>query len=1135
MTDKDSEHKKSFSESEKEILEYWRKNKIFEETLDKTEKGRPFVFYEGPPYANGRPGIHHALARAFKDAILRFKTMRGFYVRRKAGWDTHGLPTEMEVEKKLGLASKKDIEEKVGLEKFVEEAKKSVFGYKEEWERLTDRMAYWLDLKNPYVTMTNGYIESLWSVFSKIAENGYLYKDYKVLPWCPRCGTSLSSHELAQGYKKVKDESVYVKFPLKQPKSYLLVWTTTPWTLPGNIALAVNPKIGYATVEKNGERLILAKSRLEVLEEDYKEINEQKGKDLIGLEYEPLYPISNIKHSTSDYKIVESDFVTAEDGTGILHVAPAFGREDQEIGKKEKLPTPITVDEEGKLKAPGYAWDGRYFKDANPLIIEDLKNRQLLFKTELYEHDYPFCWRCQSPLIYFAKNSWFLKTTAVKNQMIAENKKIGWHPEFIRDGRFGEWLSENVDWAISRERYWGTPLPIWQCNASGCGHQEIIGSLEELDKFGTKRTTRVFIMRHGEADHNVNGYVGPVINGSGLTAKGRKQVEKEVKKLVKEKIDIIISSPLTRAKQTAEIVSKTLGAKIEVNENIYDYNWGKLQGKTVAEGNKLFPLERRFKESPPGGESIPDVRARMMMELRKVVKKHGGKNILIISHGDPIWILNAALEGAEEKDYPRLWYPKTGEAKELKLHNWPYNRAGELDLHRPYIDLIDLVCAKCGGEMKRVKEVADVWFDSGAVPFAQDNFLFGAKAKRPSQYPADYIAEGVDQTRGWFYTLLAVSSLLKLPAPYKNVLVLGLVLDEKGEKMSKSRGNAAEPLTLFEKYGADAVRWYFYTVNQPWDEKLFKESDIAEASRRFLNIFWNSFVYWRTYKDKGSVLKKKPRLLINKWLDIRLNQVGYDATEALEKFDIVRAARMIENFVAEDLSRWYIRRIRDAIRFGSKPEKKEISDIFGLALREVSKLAAPFIPFLTDRMFLEVMKNGSIHLEKWTKFKKPSVSEKKLVEEMNEARRIVSLGLEARAKAGIKVRQPLALLKIRNPKSEIRNKKEFLNLIEGEVNIKKIVFDPKIKDEVELDINITPELKEEGQLRELIRHIQEKRKEAGFKPSDKITFAALTDSKGAAFVKKFEAILKKEAGIKIIIFGEAKQERGPLISLKFNI
>lgn len=1142
MNENKENSKKNFAEAEKDVLEHWQKNKIFERSIEKTNRGEPFVFFEGPPYANGKPGIHHVEARAFKDIILRYKTMRGFFVRRKAGWDTHGLPIEIEVEKKLGLSSKKEIEEKVGIEKFVEEARKLTLSNMSDWESMTNRMGYWLDLKNPYITMTNSYLEALWKVFSEISKNGYLYKDYKVLPWCPRCGTSLSSHELAQGYKKVKEKSVYIKFKARDKGGaifYFLVWTTTPWTLPGNVALAVNPKSKYAVVEHGGDRLVLVKDRLGVLGGDYKLISEKSGKDLIGLKYEPLYDASkSYKLTANSYSVVGADFVSTMDGTGIVHIAPAFGGDDQKVSKENGLPVIVSAGEDGKMRTPDYLWNGKYFQESNPFIIENLKERNLLYKEEFYEHDYPFCWRCNSALMYLAKDSWFFKTTAVKDRMLKKNSKIGWHPEFIKNGRFGEWLRENVDWAISRERYWGMPLPIWECNPTtgGCGHHEIVGSLEELDKYGPKRETEVFIMRHGEADHNVKSIIGPSTpaqdKNNNLTPKGRKQVKNAAKSLEKQKIDLIISSPLNRARETAKILSEALGARVEINENIYEINFGSFFGRAEKELRKEFPFERKLVERFPGGESLRDVRARMMMELRRIVKNNPGKKILVVSHGDPIWVLNAALEGLGESRYQSSWYPKTGEAKELRLHNWPYNRAGELDLHRPYVDLVDLACAKCGSVMNRVKEVADIWYESGSMPFAQDHELFKRDSKL--QYPADYISEGVDQTRGWFYTMLAVASLLKKPAPYKNVLVAGLLLDEKGEKMSKSKGNAVEPALLFEKYGADAVRWYFYTVNQPWDEKLFKESDVADASRRFLSIFWNSLVYWQTYKDKSVVKKIKPKLLINKWLQARLNQVGFEATEALEKYDIVKAARMIENFVAEDLSRWYIRRIRDAIRFGEKNEKKEISDVFGFALYDTAKLSAPFIPFLTDRMYLEVMKKGSIHTDKWTKFKKPAKADTKLIEEMNEARRIVSLALEARAKAGIKVRQPLAMLKVKSKKLNIKNK-ELLGLIKGEINVKEIKFDPKIQEEVGLDITITPELKEEGQLRELVRHIQEKRKEAGLQPSDKITFVALTDTKGVTFVKKFEPSLKKEAGIKAVSFSEPSKSNRLTISLKFNV
>ena len=1122
-------------DKEKEILEYWRENKIFERALAKTKKGKPFVFYEGPPYANGKPGIHHVLARAFKDIILRFKTMQGFYVARKAGWDTHGLPTEMEVEKKLGVHTKKEIEEKIGIENFVEEARKNVFLYKKEWERLTERMAYWLDLEHPYVTMANDYVEALWWVFSQIAKKGYLYKDYKVLPWCPRCETSLSSHELAQGYKKVKEDSIYVKFQLtKSPAAssrqlaYFLVWTTTPWTLPGNVALAVNSKAKYATIEAGGEWLVLAKERLSAISGEYKIISEETGDQLVGVEYEPLYKsqISNLKSQI--YHVVGANFVSTKDGTGIVHIAPAFGADDQIVGREHDLPTLITVSEDGRMYTPSAAWNEKSFQEANPLIIKNLEARKFLYKIESYEHDYPFCWRCKSALIYCAKDSWFLKTTAVKKRMVEENKKINWRPGFVGAARFGSWLAENVDWAISRERYWGMPLPIWVC--ADCGFQDVVGSLKELDEKGGIDKTEIYIMRHGEATHNTKGIVGPATSkydkDNHLTERGRKQVKQAASFLKNKKIELIISSPLIRAKETAEIISNELKSGYKVNDQLFDINVGDLHGRKVEEVDKEFPMEKRFFEPFPGGESLRDVRTRMMKAMWGVVSENINKRILIISHGDPLWIFNAAWEGVSENEYQKNWYPKTAEIKKVKIHNWPYSRKrGELDMHRPYVDEITLECGKCCGQMRRVSSVADVWFDSGSMPYAQ-NPRFLAKIKNQKSkfkvlgriipYPADYICEGVDQTRGWFYTLLAVASLLELPTPFKNVIVNGLVLDENGEKMSKSRGNIVEPFQLFDKYGADAVRWYFYTINRPWDEKLFREEDVKSAARQFLMIFVNSVEYWKTYKTNAKRKTGSVKLIINKWLLIKLEQVKLEVASALEDYDVVRAARALESFVINDISHWYIRRIRDVMKTGKIIEKSETSYIYGLALLELSKMLAPFVPFISDVCYRDLEgKEQSVHLESWPKLgSKLKARSEKFLKDMNTVRDIVSRALEIRAGAGVKVRQPLASLKIKNQKSKIKIDKSLCDLIKGEVNVKEIIFDPKIKNEIELDLGITPELKEEGMFRDLIRQIQDMRKKAGLEPKDKIVLGLTGDKK---FISKFSGKLKKEVGAKNIV------------------
>ena len=1128
-------------DKEKEILEYWRENKIFEKALLKTKKGKPFVFYEGPPYANGKPGIHHVLARAFKDIILRFKTMQGFYVERKAGWDTHGLPTEMEVEKKLGVRTKKEIEEKIGIENFVEEARKNVFFYKEEWEHLTERMAYWLDLGHPYVTMTSDYVEALWWVFSQIAKKGYLYKDYKVLPWCPRCETSLSSHELAQGYRKIKEDSVYVKFQLtRSPSSsrqlaYFLAWTTTPWTLPGNVVLAVNPKAKYVTIEINGEWLILARERLSVISGEYKIISEETGDQLIGVEYEQLYQVSDPKNQALDiHKVVGAGFVSTEGGTGVVHIAPAFGADDQKIGKEYGLPTLVTVGEDGRMRTPGAAWHEKTFSEANSLIIKNLEARKFLYKIEPYEHDYPFCWRCKSALMYYATDSWFLKTTEVKKRMIEENKKVNWHPEFVGAARFGAWLQENVDWAISRERYWGMPLPIWVCDS--CGVRNVIGSLKELDDRSTTDRAEVYIMRHGEATHNILGIVGPAISkydkDNHLTPKGINEVKQTANKLKNKKVELIICSPLKRAQETAGIISNALKIGYKVNDQIFDLNVGDLHGRKIEDVDREFPMEKRFFEPFPNGETLRDVRIRMMKAVREIISGNSNKRVLIISHGDPLWVFNAAWEGASENEYQKNWYPKTAEVKKISLHNWPYSlKRGELDLHKPFIDKIILECVKCHGEMRRVSSVADVWFDSGSMPYAQ-NPMFWAKIKNQKSppkadpplvekfkaldriipYPADYICEGADQTRGWFYSLLAVASLLELPAPFKNVIVNGLVLDEKGEKMSKSRGNIVEPFQLFEKYGVDAVRWYFYTINHPWDEKLFREEDVKNSSRQFLMILINSVEYLKTYQTSSNFKSKKPKLVINRWILARLEELQKETSKSLSSYDVVKAARGLGGFVIDDVSHWYIRRIRDVMKTGLAREKSETSGVYGFVLLELSKMLAPFVPFISENIYRELGgKEKSVHLELW-----PSVNRKGqsvgVLKSMSMVREMVSKALEIRAAAGIKVRQPLFSLKIKNLKFKVG--KEFLDLAKGEVNVKNIVFDPKIKNEIELDLKITPELKEEGAFRDLVRQIQDMRKKAGLSPKDKIVLGLYGDKK---FIGKFFGKLKKEVGAKDIV------------------
>jgi len=1097
----------SFPKLEKKILKFWQKEKIFEKSIEQRKKAPNFVFYEGPPTANAKPGIHHVLSRVYKDIICRYKTMRGFKVLRKAGWDTHGLPVELEIEKKLGLKNKKDIE-KHGINRFNKKCRQSVWQYKKDWEKLTERIAFWLDLENPYITYTADYIETVWYILKQIYQKGLLYQDYKVVPYCPRCGTSLSSHEVALGYERIKEPAIYIKFQILNPEfenTSLLVWTTTPWTLPGNVAIAVNPNFVYQKVKIDNKYLVLAKERQEAVGIKGEIVKEFKGKDLVGLRYQALYSISE-EISKSAYRVIPADFVSLEEGTGLVHIAPAFGEEDMIAGKKNKFPILLPVNEEGKFTLDVKKWAGLYVKEADPLIIEDLKNRNLLFKEELYEHDYPFCWRCHSPLLYYAKQSWFINMQKVKRDLIKNNQKINWIPAHLKEGRFGEWLREIKDWVITRERYWGTPLPIWQCKT--CNNLEVIGSLKDLlsEKFSDNN---YFIFRHGDSLRQTKNVAmcWPEKIFCPLTKEGEKEVETSAKKLKNKKIDIIFSSDLLRTKQTAEILSKETGARIIFDKRLREYNVGIFNGKNPRlVWDYLNKKGNIVSAKPPRGESLLGIGKRMSSFLKDLNKKYQNKNILIVSHELPLTILEGILKGwAIEKILEwRKWEKesriKTGQFREVDFNDLPYNEKMEIDFHRPYVDGVKFYCQKCRGVMERVPEVIDCWFDSGSMPFAQHHYPFENRdlIDKKTQFPADYISEAVDQTRGWFYTLLAISTLLNKGPAYKNVISLGHVLDEKGEKMSKSKGNVVDPWLILEKYGSDATRWYFYTVNQPGDAKLFKEKDVEESLRRFIITLWNCFTFYSTYAEKIRVNpRKNPRksaVLLDKWVISRLNNLIKDTTQKLDKYDVTGAARAIENFVIEDLSLWYIRRSRRRFQKPeSEKELKEASITLNCVLLGVSKLTAPFIPFLSEAIYqCSTSKVGqSVHSGDWPKANKRLI-DKKLEKKMEKVRGIVSSALAERAKTGIKVRQPLNELKIKTttlpppsrksgPHYELW--KELLELIKEEVNVKQITFGKTLK----LDTKITSELKEEGILREIIRNIQEMRKKANLKPRHKIS------------------------------------------------
>jgi isoleucyl-tRNA synthetase len=849
---------------ESEVLKFWNRQGIFKKTLDAREGAPEYVFYEGPPTANGKPGVHHVLARVFKDMFPRYKIMRGYHVSRRGGWDTHGLPVEIEVEKQLGFTNKQQIEE-YGIDRFNELCKKSVFTYIRDWERLTERIGFWVDLEDAYVTYTNEYVESVWWILKNFWDKDLLYQGFKVVPYCSRCGTPLSDHEVALGYNEATDPSVYVRMPLvDKPGTSLLVWTTTPWTLPGNVAVAAHPEVEYVTVERDlpdggNERLILAKTLVEKIfgDERVKVVETFKGKKLKGTKYQPLF--TYMPPDKPAYFVVMGEFVTTEDGSGLVHQAPAFGAEDMQMAVEHDLPVLMTVKPDGTFVDEIKPWRGMWVKDADPLIVTDLENRGLLFRIEKYTHTYPFCWRCDTPLLYYARSTWYIRTSKYKDRLVALNQKINWVPEHIKQGRFGNWLDNNVDWALGRERYWGTPLPVWEC--SDCKHQEAVGSVADLSQ-------------------------------------------------------------------------------------------------------------------------------------------KAGKNL------------------------------------------------SDIDLHRPYVDQVHWKCPECGGKMSRVPELIDVWFDSGSMPYAQWHYPFENQEKFKNQYPADYICEAVDQTRGWFYSLHAISTLLNDEVSFRNVLCLGLILDGDGQKMSKSKGNFVNPWDVLNSHGADAFRWYLYTASPPGQERRFSSELVGSVVRDFTLTLWNVYYFFVTYAtlDKwqpGS--KEAPAYsLLDQWLLSELNSLVRDVTGAYENYDVPNATRPLQEFV-EKLSTWYLRRSRRRFwKSESDSDKHAAYSTLYTALTTLSKLLAPAMPFLSEEMYQNLVRSfdssapESVHLALWPEFDSTLIHEG-LNHDMALVLRLVSLGHAARNKANRKVRQPLseAAFSVGNV-DERRGVLDYSDLMADELNVKKV-------------------------------------------------------------------------------------------------
>ncbi len=1152
---------------EEKVLAFWKEKDVFQKSLEKVSPKGEFIFYEGPPTANGRPGIHHLEARAFKDAIPRYKTMQGFHVRRKGGWDTHGLPVELQVEKELGLKSKKEIES-YGIAAFNEKCKESVWTYVHEWEDFTNRMGYWVDLKNPYITYKPNYIESVWNIIKEVDEQKLLYKDYKIVPWCPRCGTGLSSHELAQGYEEVKDLSLYVKFKVPNKPVYFLAWTTTPWTLPGNVALAVGNDITYAEVETKdkvtGELVyfIMAKDLVPKIftGQEYKITEEKKGSELVGLEYEPLfhYLKGHVKTSDKDklvnaFKVYAGDFVTTADGTGIVHIAPMYGQDDFELGTKNDLPKHHLVHDDGTFKKETGFLAGRFVKEKDKNgkptldvdIVNYLKEKNNFFGQENIKHQYPHCWRCHTPLIYFARDSWYIRMSQLRDKLVKENESINWEPNYIKEGRFGEWLREVKDWAISRERYWGTPLPIWSCDK--CHARKVVGSIEEIL---VKPKNTYHVMRHGEAEDNAKDILNSditVINH--LTEHGKDKATKSAETLKGKGIDLIIASPFMRTQETAHIVKNVLGLKDDqliTDDRIKEIQLGEWDGMSLEHLLKVFPLNvNRFVDRPKGGENHADVKTRVGNFLYDIESKYSGKNILIVTHGSPAMMLIAAANGWDREQtakYENENYINKAGVRELNFKIVPHNKEFELDLHKPFIDEVKLSCS-CGGGMTRAKEVMDVWFDSGGMPFAQDHYPFenkkqidGSLFKKAQGFPADFISEAIDQTRGWFYTLHAIGILMGKGKVYKNVICLGHILDSEGKKMSKSIGNVVNPWDMMDKYGADALRFWMYSVNQPGESKNFDEKTVDEIIKKVFNLVANVTTFYKTYDDKKLGVsspelgesQKSSQNITDQWIIARLNQLVANVTKNMDAYVFLEPTREIREFVA-DLSQWYLRRSRDRFKGEDVADKEAALATTKYVLLTLAKVMAPFTPFFSEFIYGEIGgkqklgpeeadKKESVHLESWPIAGKV---DEQLLKDMEVVRTLSSKGLEARTIAKINVRQPLASLKVKLESSifNSKNSAQLIDLVKDEVNVKSVTNDSSIEKEVELDLNLTAELREEGEYRELIRKVQDMRKEKGLSVGDKASLIVPADLK--SIVDKYENEIKKTAGITSIEFGDA--------------
>jgi isoleucyl-tRNA synthetase len=1153
----DSEVKPEVSEvaaREEKVLNFWREQHIFQKSLDQDSPQGEFVFYDGPPFATGLPHYGHLLPGTIKDVFPRYKTMRGFRVRRQWGWDTHGLPVENLVEKELGFDTKKEIED-YGIEKFNEKARAAVLRYAADWRRIIPRTGRWVDMEHDYKTMQPSYTESVWWSFQSLYEKDLVYEGFKVMHLCPRCETTLSNFEVSQGYADIKDFAVTVPLALKDATdTYLLIWTTTPWTLPGNTAAAVNPDTEYVTVElamdeKNGEwggkRFILAKSRTTAVlgDRDYKIVNEELGQSLVGRSYTPPFDYfieSDIAGKDKAWQVYPAPYVTTEDGTGIVHIAPAFGIEDMELAEKYHIPLIHHVDLTGHFIKVVTDFAGRPVKpkdstehdhtETDVEIIKWLAHHGKLFAKEKITHSYPHCWRCDTPLLNYATSSWFVSVTKFKDQLVAENKKIGWVPKEIGDNRFGNWLEGARDWAISRSRFWGAPLPVWKSDQSS--DIEVIGSLAELRAKAPQALAELVLVRHGESEKNELNILDSVLTGYPLTAKGRAQAEQAAAQLKESGIDVIYSSPVARAQETAEILARELGLSVIIAPELREIASGEWDGKPMDDPSTeasrqtyfaLTPDERHQAKRGKTGESWQEIEDRMVEFTTRTLREHSGQRVLFVTHQGPIVTLLKHLHG-----WSAAAADAFHDASAASLYAEPLSiyvdlkRGKAFDFHRPYID--DITWQNNNGEtMRRIPEVFDTWYESGSMPFASHHYPFRQDTFDPKAdlfFPADFISEGLDQTRGWFYSLLVLNTALFDRAPYRHVIVHGLVLAEDGKKMSKRLQNYPDMMYIINRYGADALRYYLVSSPVVRGEPLnFSEQGVDEIVKKLVLRLQNVVSFYELYAD-GTAPSQASENALDVWVRARLAKLGQEVTSKLDSYQLDRAARPLIDFV-EDLSVWYVRRSRDRLK-GDSPERKLALETLRYVLLELSKLLAPFTPFLAEEVYGSVrMDNGaeSVHLSGWPTFTEVSSSELDTsITQMAEVRQVVRLALEAREKAGIKVRQPLQALRLKTDNHQLENNPDLLELIKEEVNVKSVQFDSSLEEEVDLDTEVTPELQAEGDVRELVRTIQDLRKQAGLAPGEAATLQVEANAIGQEFFTAHQTDITVPTSISDVVF-----------------